>query len=74
MRKISATGGGQVALGESTLFDIVNHLNCGSLLITDVGERERAAELNLIGGKRAKASTAFTSALNYLRAGRSLLG
>ena len=58
---------------EEAIFDIVNQLNRGSHLIADVGERERAARLNLIAGKRAKASTAYASALNYLHAGRSLL-
>ena len=58
---------------EEAIFDIVNQLNRGSRLIADAGERERAAELNLIAGKRAKASTAYASALKYLHAGRSLL-
>ncbi len=58
---------------EEAIFDIVNQLNRGLRLITDVGERERAADLNLIAGKRAKASTAYASALKYLHAGRSLL-
>ncbi len=58
---------------EEAIFEIVNQLNRGSSLITDVGERERAADLNLMAGKRAKASTAYASALNYLQAGRSLL-
>jgi PAS domain S-box-containing protein len=58
---------------EEAIFDIVNQLNRGSRLITDIGERERAADLNLIAGKRAKASTAYVSALTYLHAGRSLL-
>jgi PAS domain S-box-containing protein len=56
-----------------TIFDIVNQLNRGSVLITNVSERERAASLNLIAGQRAKASTAYGSALTYLHAGRSLL-
>ena len=58
---------------EEAIFDIVNQLNRGSRLITDAGERERVAELNLIAGKRAKASAAYASALKYLHAGRSLL-
>jgi PAS domain S-box-containing protein len=58
---------------EEAIFDIVNQLNRGSGLITDGGERGRAAGLNLIAGKRAKASTAYASALRYLHAGRSLL-
>ena len=32
-------------------------------------EKEQLAELNLIAGKRAKASTAYVSALNYLVTG-----
>ena len=58
---------------EEGIFDIANQLNRGSRLITDYGERQRAAELNLIAGKRAKASTAYASALKYLHAGRSFL-
>jgi PAS domain S-box-containing protein len=58
---------------DETIFDIVNQLNRGSVLITAVSERERAAGLNLTAGKRAKASTAYASALKYLQAGRSLL-
>jgi PAS domain S-box-containing protein len=58
---------------DETIFDIVNQLNRGSVLITAVSERERAAGLNLIAGKRAKASTAYISALKFLHAGRSLL-
>jgi PAS domain S-box-containing protein len=59
---------------EETVFDIVNHLNRGVALITSQEERENLAELNLIAGKRAKASTAYASALNYLVAGAALLG
>ena len=56
------------------IFDIVNQLNRGSDLITPRDEREHLAELNLIAGKRAKASTAYNSALKYLIAGAALLG
>lgn len=42
-------------------------------MITSAQEREQLAELNLIAGKRAKASTAYGSALNYLVAGEALL-
>ena len=58
---------------EETIFDIVNHLNRGAALITSPNERELLAELNLIAGKRAKAATAYASALNYLAAGTSML-
>ncbi|MBR0716535.1 AAA family ATPase [Bradyrhizobium liaoningense] len=58
---------------EEAIFEIVNQLNRGSHLITSVDDRERVAQLNLIAGRRAKLSTAYDSALKYLRAGRALL-
>jgi len=58
---------------EEAIFEIVNQLNRGSHLITSVEEREQVAELNLIAAKRAKISTAYSSALKYLAAGRALL-
>src|SRR6266498_1609465 len=51
---------------EETIYEIVNQLNRGAPLITSDQEREQLAELNLIAGKRAKAATAYGSALNYL--------
>jgi PAS domain S-box-containing protein len=58
---------------EGWIFEIVNQLNRGSHLITSIAERERVAQLNLIAGRRATISTAYTSALKYLLAGRGLL-
>jgi PAS domain S-box-containing protein len=58
---------------KEAIFEIVNQLNRGVALITSQDEREQLAELNLIAGKRAKASTAYASALNYLIAGATLL-
>jgi len=58
---------------EEAVFDLVNQLNRGVALITSREEREQLAELNLIAGKRAKASTAYASALTYLNAGAALL-
>ncbi len=58
---------------EEAIFEIVNQLNRGAALITAREEREHLAELNLVAGKRAKASTAFASALSYLVAGAALL-
>ncbi len=58
---------------DETIFELVNQLNRGAALITSRGEREQLAELNLIAGKRAKASTAYASALKYLVAGAALL-
>jgi predicted ATPase/GAF domain-containing protein len=59
---------------EEGVFEIVNQLNRGAALITSRDEHEHLAELNLIAGKRAKVSTAYTSALGYFIAGASLLG
>ncbi len=58
---------------EEAIFEIVNQLNRGSHLIASVEEREQVADLNLIAGRRAKISTAYDSALKYLRAGSALL-
>src|SRR5262245_17452252 len=58
---------------EEVIFEIVNQLNRGAPRITSQDEREQLAELNLIAGKRAKASSAYVSALTYLAAGAELL-
>ncbi|MEA2782288.1 MAG: hypothetical protein QOK29_3832, partial [Rhodospirillaceae bacterium] len=58
---------------EEKIFEILNQFDRGAELITSAAERERVAELNLMGGVRAKASTAYASALTYLSAGRALL-
>ena len=59
---------------EEAIFDIVNQLNRGADLITSRDEREQLAELNLIAGERAKASSAYVAAINYLLAGATFLG
>jgi PAS domain S-box-containing protein len=58
---------------EEAIFEIVNQLNRGAALITVMEEREQLADLNLVAGKRAKASSAYASALAYLSAGAALL-
>jgi predicted ATPase/signal transduction histidine kinase len=58
---------------EEAIFDIVNQLNRGAALIVSPDEREQVAELNLVAGKHARASTAYGSALNYLIAGAAML-
>src|SRR5712675_182491 len=58
---------------EEAIFEIVNQLNRGAALITSRDEREQLAELNLIAGRRAKATTAYPSALTYLTVGVALL-
>ncbi|MGJ7512299.1 PAS domain-containing protein [Variovorax sp. GT1P44] len=59
---------------EHNIFEVVNQLNRAVTLIEAQPERERLAELNLIAAGRAKASTAYASALMYLDVGRTMLG
>ena len=58
---------------EEHVFDIANQLNLGASLITQPQEKKRLAELNLLAGRKAKAATAYESALSYLRHGIDLL-
>ena len=58
---------------DADIFEIVNQLVRGAVLIRSEEERRKVAALNLIAGKRAKAGTAYVSALRYLSAGRALL-
>ena len=58
---------------EEAIFEIVNQLNRAVPLITSRGEREQLAEMNLLAGRRAKAATAYASALTYLTTGVALL-
>jgi PAS domain S-box-containing protein len=58
---------------EEAVFEIVNQLDRGVGLLTSDEEREQLAELNLLAGRRAKASTAYASALNYVALGAGLL-
>jgi PAS domain S-box-containing protein len=58
---------------DEMIFEIVNQLNRGVALISARDEREQLAELNLKAGNRARASTAYASALTYFTAGAALL-
>jgi predicted ATPase/signal transduction histidine kinase len=58
---------------EEAIFEIVGQLNRGAALITEQDEREQLAESNLLAGLRAKASTAYASALTYLVKGAELM-
>ncbi|MBD1887021.1 AAA family ATPase [Microcoleus vaginatus] len=58
---------------EERIFDIVNHLNIGVELIVDRTERNQLASLNLMAGRKAKTSTAYAAAVDYLTIGRNLL-
>lgn len=55
------------------LFDIVTHFNHGIELIADAQEKEKIAELNAAAGRRARASIAYKTALNFFATAASLL-
>ncbi|WP_257450560.1 trifunctional serine/threonine-protein kinase/ATP-binding protein/sensor histidine kinase [Archangium lipolyticum] len=55
------------------LFDVVSHLSAGAELIDHPEERLRVAILNAEAGRKAKASTAFRSAVAYLTTAFQLL-
>ena len=59
---------------EDKIFDIVNQLNSGRLLISDLHEKDLVAGLNLRAGIKAKASAAYDSACIYLSSGMELMG
>lgn len=54
-------------------FDIVNQFNMAVGLICDRAERERLARLNLLAGRKARASTAYGAAVRYFTVGIELL-
>jgi predicted ATPase/signal transduction histidine kinase/DNA-binding NarL/FixJ family response regulator len=58
---------------EENIFDIVNQLNIGAELLTQQSEKDELARLNIIAGKKAKASIAYEPALRYLNTGLELL-
>lgn len=55
------------------IFYIVNQLNAGQGLVNDEDDKLQLAELNLRAGRKALASNAYNSALNYLQTGIKLL-
>jgi predicted ATPase/serine phosphatase RsbU (regulator of sigma subunit)/tRNA A-37 threonylcarbamoyl transferase component Bud32 len=58
---------------EQTIFAIVDQLNAGIPLIVQPASREELAQLNLLAGKKAKASVAYQPAYDYLTIGIELL-
>ncbi len=52
---------------------LVNQLNYGTDLLTLESEKYQLAELNLLAGQKAKAATAYESAVKYLNVGLGLL-
>ncbi|MGL5880285.1 MAG: ATP-binding protein, partial [Xenococcaceae cyanobacterium] len=58
---------------KENIFALVNHLNYGSDLLTLDAEKYELAELNTIAGQKAKAATAYESAMRYFKVGLGLL-
>ncbi|HLO51193.1 MAG TPA: AAA family ATPase, partial [Kamptonema sp.] len=58
---------------EEKLFDIANQLNRGRYLLNDPEEKERLSQLNLLAGRKAKTSTAYSAACEYMTTGMELL-
>ncbi|BAY09132.1 hybrid sensor histidine kinase/response regulator [Calothrix sp. NIES-2098] len=58
---------------KENIFALVNQLNYGIDLLTLDSEKYELAELNLIAGQKAKAATAYDSAVRYFKVGLRLL-
>ncbi|RUR78227.1 serine/threonine protein kinase [Chlorogloeopsis fritschii PCC 6912] len=58
---------------ENNIFALVNQFNMAVKLIVIQAKRDELAEMNLIAGHKALASTAYTAALKYLSTGIELL-
>ena len=56
------------------LFDIVNHLNIGSSLISSESEKLTLARLNLQAGEKAKSAIAYQPAAEYFETAIQLFG
>ncbi|BDA69475.1 multi-sensor signal transduction multi-kinase [Rivularia sp. IAM M-261] len=58
---------------EENIFQIVNHCNIAIELIGDKIKYDELAQMNLLAGRKALASTAYPAALKYLTTGINLL-
>ena len=58
---------------EEAAFHIVSQFDRANSLVEAPAERQQVAELNLIAGRRAKASAAYASARDYLTTGCALI-
>ncbi|MBE9052867.1 AAA family ATPase [Nostocales cyanobacterium LEGE 11386] len=62
-----------VAERDERIFELVNQFNIAVPLITLPSDRHQLAEMNLVAGRKALASTAYPAALKYLTTGIELL-
>ncbi|MCU0545429.1 MAG: trifunctional serine/threonine-protein kinase/ATP-binding protein/sensor histidine kinase [Oscillatoriaceae cyanobacterium Prado104] len=58
---------------KENIFAVVKQLNCAIELLESQAEKDELTELNLIAGKKAKASSAYEVAITYLNAGFAIL-
>jgi len=58
---------------QQNIFGIVNQLNVAIELIQEVSAKDKLARLNLMAGKKARASAAYQAAYNYLQIGLQVL-
>lgn len=56
------------------IFDVANQMNAGEDALATLDDRVLAASINLQAARKAKISTAFDAACNYLHAGARALG
>ncbi len=54
---------------KTKMFNLVNHLNLGTDLITTAAEQEEIIHINLIAARKAKATMAYETAVKYLNQG-----
>lgn len=59
---------------DDQLFYITDHLNAGARLITDPARRDTLIRLNVMAGKKSKASAAYSPAIRYFQQALYLLG
>jgi predicted ATPase/signal transduction histidine kinase len=55
------------------IFEVVNQLNRGAVLIQSDREQQDLAQLNLAAGQKARSATAYGAALDYFKMGIALL-
>ncbi len=58
---------------DARVFEVAGHLNTGQPLIEDPAEMVRSVELNVAAARRARSSTAWSSALHFHRAAGKFL-